>query len=429
MNISIAKAEVKTQQKLVVAMDVGKEKLTSYSPFVRDGMSLMLSDEIENRSNAIRGAFLDYRKLADMEGFSGVHVLCEPTGGYEKNLLRIARELGFSMAYVNGESVAKLHVVRQNDTGKTDELDPRIIHLAGMQGRQLAVRALPEAYEQLRTLNQIYEQEDKACVMAKNCLNHTLLELFPDLRLTPSQLFSATGSALIQEFGAHPGRIMEAGWPKFVCRMKKHVPKIKTKTLQQLSDDALVSNLHAGGPEVKDLLAGRVCELYSDWKRHQTRKETLKKQMTALYQPLPEYQRLKAISGVPDFLMARLIGETGPLDDYHSARRLLRMGGLNLRERKSGKYKGQNRISKKGRSLLRRVLFQITVLFLLKPGGLYHNYYITRRLSDKAGGTVGLKLTVAVMRHFLVAMHGIYRSTLPFSAERLFTSSAEYKAA
>jgi len=425
MKVSVSSSEFNPQDRLVVALDVGKEKLTCYSPFVRNGLPMVMVDEVENRSNAVRGAFLEYGKLAAKEGYRGVHILCEPTGGYEKNLLRIARELGFSTAYVNSESVAKLRVVRQNDTGKTDELDPRIIHLAGKDGRQLTVRCLPVPYEQLRVLNGIYEQEDKSCVTAKNCLHETLLQLFPDLRLSSAQLFSRCGEALIGAFGADPHAIVKAGWPAFAQRLKARCGLLRQKTLEGIWHAAQVNHLHVVGFEVAAVLRDRVRQLYADWQQHQARKEALKKQMRELYRSLPEYEQLRTIPNVQELLLARLIGETGPLADYANGRRLLRMAGLNLCERKSGKYKGQTKISKKGRSLLRKILFQITALCLVKPGGLYSGYYTRRKLA----GAIGMKLTTAVMRKFLTAVLGIYRSAVPFQVERLCTSASAFQAA
>jgi hypothetical protein len=43
--------------------------------------------------------------------------------------------------------------------------------------------------------------------------------------------------------------------------------------------------------------------------------------------------------------MARFLGETGPLSEYSGWRQLLRIAGVNLRERKSGFYVGQTKIA------------------------------------------------------------------------------------
>ena len=68
--------------------------------------------------------------------------------------------------------------------------------------------------------------------------------------------------------------------------------------------------------------------------------------------------------------LARLLGELGPLRDFSSWRQLLKMSGLNLCERKSGKFVGQTKISRTGRAGARAVLNQIT-LPLVKRDRLY----------------------------------------------------------
>jgi transposase len=97
--------------------------------------------------------------------------------------------------------------------------------------------------------------------------------------------------------------------------------------------------------------------------------------------------------------LARLIAETGPLSDFTSWRGLLRYAGLNIRMRQSGIYRGQYRITKKGRPLLRKILSQI-VLPLVRRKCLYGEYYHGKRVAMP-----GQKAMVAVMSHFLRKLH------------------------
>ena len=55
---------------------------------------------------------------------------------------------------------------------------------------------------------------------------------------------------------------------------------------------------------------------------------------------------------ISDKNIARLLAETGPLYEFTGWRTVMRYGGLNICMRKSGRYQGQNKISKKERSLL-----------------------------------------------------------------------------
>ena len=130
----------------------------------------------------------------------------------------------------------------------------------------------------------------------------------------------------------------------------------------------------------------------------------------------------EAVSGITLFNLARLIGQTGPLEDFSSKRALLRYAGLNLRERKSGQYRGQTRLSKKGRPLLRKVLGQ-TVFPVLRRDRLYGPYYHEKR----QGGMDAQKAKVAVMGKFLGVVWALRRSAEAFDLERFRRSESQYR--
>ena len=120
--------------------------------------------------------------------------------------------------------------------------------------------------------------------------------------------------------------------------------------------------------------------------------------------------------------LARLLGETGPLSDFDHWRKLMRYAGLNIRMRQSGKYQGLNKISKKGRPLLRKILNQ-TALPLVKHGCLYGDFYHRKKEVDKMPGN---KAMVVVARHFLRKFYGWYKSGEAFNEKRFFFCKAKY---
>ena len=128
------------------------------------------------------------------------------------------------------------------------------------------------------------------------------------------------------------------------------------------------------------------------------------------------------ISGLSLFNLTRLLGETGPLDDFPGKKALLRYAGLNLRRRQSGTYKGRTRISKKGRPLLRKILAQ-TTFPLLRRIHLYGATY--KRKREK--GMVDHKAKVAIMRKFLCMLYGVHRSTHEFDLVRLEQCQSQYQ--
>ena len=103
-----------------------------------------------------------------------------------------------------------------------------------------------------------------------------------------------------------------------------------------------------------------------------------------------------------------------------------RYGGLNLCERRSGKYVGQTRISRKGRPQLRRVLNEL-VLPLVRRGSLYGDYYHHRKTSaEKMEGT---KAMTAVSRKLVKMIWGWSHSKGGFDAARVFICRAQYATA
>jgi len=421
MKITIASEKVKHAGSLVVGFDVGQSKLNALSRVEVDGRLVQLEDELRNRTDTIRRCLLKYSEHAAAYGLGNVHVVCEPTGGCERKLLRTARQLGFTTEYVSGQAVHRCTTVESNDTGKSDRKDPGTIHTLAMLGRTLRVRDLSGPYLELRRLNEFYEDEDRTVVNIRTHLYAVVQELFVDWPLPPQFLYTGPGRALVEHYGCSPYRIVADGRDRFVERMRAAGPGFRIATAAKLWKAAETSVLHRHEEAVERRLADRVQALRADWERHEGRRESIKQELVRIYEQLPE---AKAFSSLPKqvgrHLLARVIAETGPLRDFGHVRQLWRFAGLNLRERSSGTFKGQLKISKKGRALLRKVIYQIAFGNLIAKGGMYATWH-GRKKREQANG---MKSIVAVMRHFLKCLHAIACSGQPFSAERLFLSEA-----
>ena len=149
---------------------------------------------------------------------------------------------------------------------------------------------------------------------------------------------------------------------------------------------------------------------------HQARKQRLRERMLETYSRTEEARKLADIADVSQFQIARLIAETGPLRDFKDYRQVQRFLGLNLRQRQSGKYQGQNKISKKGRALGRKVLYQMVFDSLIGEKKLYGVHY--RRKKATSGS--GTRAIVCVMRKAVKMIFGVFRSAQAFDAKRVF---------
>lgn len=116
---------------------------------------------------------------------------------------------------------------------------------------------------------------------------------------------------------------------------------------------------------------------------------------------------------------AVLVHDIGSPEQFPSARAYLKAAGLNLREKSSGKYQGQLKLTKRGPSRARRYLW-LAVLRLLQSDPVVRAYYAQK--VARSGGRKS-KAVVAVMRKLAKGLHACARSGTPFDSSKLFDVS------
>lgn len=426
MKITTQTRRVNPQRELLACFDVSKRSLNLFCHYEQDDSTVCLEDQFPNATSPIEETLRRLQRLAHQEGFEAVRVLCESTGGYERALLQSARRLGCRTALVNPEHVCRLKKVESNDTGKTDHKDPRVIDLVARLGKTQRHRLLPEIYQVLRRLASFYDQEERTLAAIRTRLQALIVELFPDYDKSATFTFDATGRALFEAYGFNPYRIHRTGYKRFESTIKRRVRFVRFATLKHLFACAEASVRHALPEALVETLEARLRLLFSDLLHHQARCLAYKGQIETLGEALKEQAILpkldEAVQGLTLFNLTRLLGQTGPLADFSSKRALLRYAGVNLRERTSGQYRGQTRLSKKGRPLLRKVLGQ-TVFPVLRRDRLYGAYYHKKR----QGGMEAQQAIVAVMRKFLGVLWSLARSGERFDLERFRRSESQYR--
>ena len=102
--------------------------------------------------------------------------------------------------------------------------------------------------------------------------------------------------------------------------------------------------------------------------------------------------------------MAGLIGEVGDFSTFSTQPEIMKLARLDLYKISSRKGKGQRRISKRGRSLLRKILFYAAIQMIRKNGIMY-DYYT--RLTGR--GMERMRALIAVSRKLLRIIHAIVR--------------------
>lgn len=120
--------------------------------------------------------------------------------------------------------------------------------------------------------------------------------------------------------------------------------------------------------------------------------------------------KLLFIKGLGVVSVAGIIGEIGDFKKFKTRSEIMKLAGLDLYEISSGKMKGQRRISKRGRSLLRKILYY-TAIQTIRKNGIMYDYYT--RLTSR--GMKRMVALVAVSRKLLGIIYAIVRDDSEYS--------------
>ena len=419
MKVTTKAAKINREKELALSCDIGKSKITCHAEYEGEWSGHVLEGGFMNRGSEIQKNLESIAREARARGYERLCVICEASGGFEKRLLRTAKSLGHTTYYVSGEAVSKMKAVESNDNEKSDEKDPRVIHVLGRMDKVFKDRQMSPDYRKLRILGGYYEDESKTAGRVRTELSSVADSLFPDLEFPRKSLYGKTGYALVKLFGFNPWKIINAGRSSFAKGMRGMVKRGKLD-LDKIWQAAESSTLQVIDEWEVEIHERRFLELYAELELHEGRKAYLRKEMLETYRQLPEASKLSRVGKELEFQFARIVAETGNPRDFKSARQIIRYAGLNIRRRSSGKYEGHNKISKKGRPLLRKVLYQCVFSSMICKGGVYHDYY-QRKKKELANG---MKAIVAVMRKALKMIYGVVVSKNEFSMERVFDCKA-----
>ena len=132
--------------------------------------------------------------------------------------------------------------------------------------------------------------------------------------------------------------------------------------------------------------------------------EEIESEMEVTLTRIPYSARILSMKGLGTVTVAGLIGEVGDFTKFRTQSEIMKLAGLNLYEISSGKRKGQRRISKRGRSLLRKILYYAAISTIRK-NGIMHSYYM--RLTGR--GTKRTSALIVIAKKLLRIIHAIVR--------------------
>jgi transposase len=346
-------------------------------------------------------------------------IIMEATGHYHRLLFRFLKNAGYKVIVVNPiqtDSIKNISVRKV----KNDKVDAyRIAILYRL--KELRPTNMPvEAISDIRNLCRQYYDISDDCTAYMNKLIAIMDELFPGFNNVFGSIASKTALEILSCYPT-PEDILNAP--------KDELIKIISKTGRKGLKWALnkYNKLIEIATEVKPIFIKHssssilVNTTITFIKTFQDQLKQIKNEIYKVIADNPDYigkaiELLDSIPGIDTITAAAILGEIGDFSAFKSPKQLVAFFGIDPSQKNSGQFKStDNKISKRGSKILRRVLFTTAMANVRKKRNkelfnpVLFEYYNQKLVSKPK--KVAL---VAVMHKLVYIIFAVLRDQKPF---------------
>ncbi|MEK5490727.1 IS110 family transposase [Paenibacillus sp. FSL R7-0297] len=282
----------------------------------------------------------------------------EPTGHYWLSVSKWLSEKQFEVVLVNPHLVKKNKENRDNTPSKSDKKDALVIADMVKNGYYSFIRNTPEAFEELRVFLSNRDSVVTRLVSAKNQIHRWVDVVFPELRQVFKNMMCKGSLATLRLFST-PDELSKLT-PQDVVRGWKSIMQRQPGDKKAQALIALASH-SVGSKQATHAYKLHLMQLLAEYDLACEQLRVVEAEIIAVLDRIPFAKSMLAVKGINAISLAGILGEAGDLSGFVHGNALLRHAGLNLAEASSGKWTGQMKISKRGRSRLRRFIFMMTL--------------------------------------------------------------------
>jgi transposase len=397
--IKARKRQIVNEETLIVAVDIGKTANTGYCRS-SDGKEIKPFEFSNNLEGFER--FWDricWAKTANH--LEQIVVGFESTGSYGEPLVHYLMTKPVRLVQVNPMHTKRVKDLEGNSPGKTDRKDPRVIADIIELGHALSVVIPQGVVAELRRLTHARQRAVERKTVVLNQLQDLVFILFPEFLSVMNGVGGRTARYLLQHHPS-PGDIIQ-------CGLQRVVSILRRVSRGQLTKERAQALYRAAGRSVgiKEGTGGILLEIEEVVSVIEASEEFIKRlehQISYCLEQIPYRNSILSLKGIGEVTAAGLIGEVGDFRNFRTLSEVTKMAGLDLFEISSGKHKGARRISKRGRPLLRKLLF-FAAINTVRKGGVMHLTY--QRYLQR--GMPKIKALVAISRKLLRIVFAVVR--------------------
>ncbi|SHF34426.1 Transposase [Marinitoga hydrogenitolerans DSM 16785] len=343
------------EKTLIVGIDVAKN-----THWVRimdhKGIDVIKPFKINNNIKGIKSLEEKIKKTKEKNKKKKVIIGMEPSGHYWKALawqIKL-KSIGDELVIVNPHHVKKSKELDDNSPEKSDRKDAGIIGRLIRDGRFFDVYLPEKEYAELRIISRSREQLVNKRRNAKNAAIAVIDEYFPEYNKIYKNIFSEGSIEIIKKY-AIPEEIKKVGIEEIEKDLKKATQGRDWKNRAQKIYEAAKNTI--GVKEGQRAAKIKIRMLIEEIEFITRQIEKLEEEMKRLMKEIGLSEYLESIDGIGPIIAATFIGEVGDIERFKSWKQIRKLAGLNLYEKSSGQQKGKTKITKRGRPLLRKIIY------------------------------------------------------------------------
>jgi transposase len=317
--------------------------------------------------------------LKAKHGLTEVLIGLEPTGHYWRKFAYFAKGKGCEVRFVRTTALKHHRELDESSSAKSDKQDALTITNITREGKYIDTVIEDGRMRHLRTLVKVREKIQKRNVSAKNSLHAALDDYFPELKEIFWSMHARGLWALLQR-----------------CPFPMDVVTLKVSTLREIIARASRRRAEAsrkatavyqaaresiGLKQIGSADRYRLRMCLEEVKRTELMIKDIEREIKRMLKEIPQAEYLLSIPGIGPISAAVFLGELGNPSYFQSARQVVKYAGYDPQESDSGYRVSRKFISKKGRWLLRKHLFLMSMRVVVLSR--YFQEYYQRKLQTK----------------------------------------------
>jgi len=399
------------QDYLLVGVDVAKEKCDACF-MISSGRILNKHFKFENTKEGFDSFFDKIKHYQQAIDPKIAVVGIETTGNYMVPLMQYLEKHGVYVVMVSS-----LITKRNRDTldlswNKNDVKDAWNVTDCMRQGKIIYYAYPNDPYGDMRRLMVIFSKLSTERGLYKVRLQNNVLSLtFPEFHRVFDEVDELVPMTILDRYPL-PLDIVKLSEEEFIKDIVKNtdptIKKSKLSAIYKLAAESIGSTHESESLRWEtQFILHRIIEI------RKIQEEMLAK-VQNLAKDCPEYELLQTIPGVGPIISAVMITAIGNIDNYRSSRQILKLAGMDLAQIQSGKYTGDIRISRRGKTSLRSAAFQAALVAARHDSNLRSKYLKLEKDKKVLKGDKR-KILVAIACKILRIAFAIMKSKQPYN--------------